>query len=130
MLWQILMQSLHQSSEYRGELIPFLQIAFALCALFNLAGQLLVRKTDIKPFPLRSRISVMAVGSGAAMGAVNLINLYLSGVMDKHIFFPIVNGGLIFLTTVAAVVFFKERLTRKQWIGLVLGIAMLAVIAL
>ena len=125
-----IMQSIHQSSQHSNELIPFLQIAFALCALFNLAGQLLVRKPNTRSFPIRSRISVMAIGSGAAMGAVNLINLYLSGVMDKHIFFPIVNGGLIFLTAAAAVVFFKERLTRKQWIGLALGIAMLAIIAL
>ncbi len=128
-----IMQSVHQSSAYRGELIPFLQITFALCALFNFGGQLLsARDRDSKEpaFPLRSRTAVMAIGSGAAMGAVNLINLYLSGVMDKHIFFPIVNGGLIFLTTIAAVIFFHEKLRPRQWIGLVLGIAMLAVIAL
>ena len=72
----------------------------------------------------------MAVGSGIAMGAVNVINLYLAGVMDKHIFFPIVNGGLIFFTLAAAVIFFREKLTVKQWIGLILGIIQLAVIAL
>jgi drug/metabolite transporter (DMT)-like permease len=114
------------------EQIPFLQIAFALCALFNLAGQLLARKKDAPSFPIRSRTAVMAIGSGIAMGAVNRINLYLAdpNVMPTYIFFPIVNGGLIFLTTVAAVIFFKERLTRKQWIGLVLGIAMLTVIGI
>ena len=125
-----IMQSLHQSSAYRDELIPFLQIAFALCALFNLGGQLLCKKEGEPAFRLRSGTTVMAVGSGAAMGAVNLINLYLSGVMDKHIFFPIVNGGLIFLTTIAAVIFFREKLRPRQWVGLALGIAVLAVIAL
>lgn len=125
-----IMQSLHQASAHSGELIPFLQISFALCALFNLCGQLLYRKQGPISFPLRSRTTAMAVGSGAAMGAVNLINLFLSGVMDKHIFFPIVNGGLIFLTTIAAVIFFREKLSRRQWVGLALGIAMLAVIAL
>jgi drug/metabolite transporter (DMT)-like permease len=114
------------------EQIPFLQIAFALCALFNLAGQLLVRKKGGTSFPIRSRTTIMALGSGIAMGAVNRINLYLAdpNVMATYIFFPIVNGGLIFLTTVAAMIFFKERLTRKQWIGLVLGIVMLTVIGI
>lgn len=114
------------------EQIPFLQIAFALCALFNLAGQAVVRKKDAPTFPLRSRTTVMAIGSGIAMGAVNRINLYLAdpNVMATYIFFPIVNGGLIFLTTVAAMIFFKERLTRKQWFGLVLGIAVLTVIGI
>ena len=114
------------------EQIPFLQIAFALCALFNFAGQFFVQKKEACSFPIRSRIGLMAIGSGVAMGAVNRINLYLADptVMKTYIFFPIVNGGLIFLTTVAAVIFFKEKLTRKQWIGLVLGIAVLAIIAL
>lgn len=114
------------------EQIPFLQIAFALCALFNLVGQLLVRKKNACSFPIRSRTSIMALGSGVAMGAVNRINLYLAdpNVMPTYIFFPIVNGGLIFLTTVAAVIFFKERLTRKQWLGLALGIVMLTVIGI
>ena len=125
-----IMQSIHQASAYRGELIPFLQISFALCAVFNVVGGLLVRRQGAVSFSFRSRTTVMAVGSGAAMGAVNLINLYLSGVMDKHIFFPIVNGGLIFFTAAAAVIFFRERLTRLQWIGLALGIVQLALIAL
>ena len=114
------------------EQIPFLQIAFALCALFNLAGQFLVSKGDRASFQLRSRTTVMALGSGIAMGAVNRINLYLAdpNVMATYIFFPIVNGGLIFLTTVAAMIFFKERLTRKQWIGLALGFVVLTVIGL
>lgn len=114
------------------EQIPFLQIAFALCALFNLAGQFLVSKGDRASFPLRSRTTVMALGSGIAMGAVNRINLYLAdpNVMATYIFFPIVNGGLIFLTTVAAMIFFKERLTRKQWIGLALGFVVLTVIGI
>ena len=125
-----IMQSLHQASDHSSELIPFLQIAFALCALFNLGGQFFSKKPETPAFALRSRTTVMALGSGAAMGAVNLINLYLSGAMDKHIFFPIVNGGLIFLTTIAAVIFFRERLGRRQWIGLALGIIQLAIIAL
>ena len=114
------------------EQIPFLQIAFALCALFNLAGQFLVSKGDRASFQLRSRTTVMALGSGIAMGAVNRINLYLAdpNVMATYIFFPIVNGGLIFLTTVAAMIFFKERLTRKQWIGLALGFVVLTVIGI
>ena len=126
-----ILQSVHQASDHRAELIPFLQIAFIVCALFNLFGwQIAKRKKEPDSFTFRSRTTVMAVGSGLAMGAVNVINLYLAGVMDKHIFFPIVNGGLIFLTLAAAVIFFKEKLTVKQWIGLILGIIQLAIIAL
>ena len=51
------------------------------------------------------------------------MNLYLSGVMDSAVFFPIVNGGGFVLATIAAVLLFKEKLSTKQWIGVVLGIA-------
>ena len=125
-----IMQSLHQASPHSEELIPFLQIAFAMCALLNFGGQCFSPKSEEQSFPLASHTTLMAVGSGAALGAVNLINLYLSGAMDKHIFFPIVNGGLIFLSTIAAVIFFRERLSRRQWIGLAIGIVQLAIIAL
>ena len=48
---------------------------------------------------------------------------YLSGVIDSVIFFPVVNGGGLVLTTLASLLIFKERLRGKQWIGILLGIA-------
>ena len=63
------------------------------------------------------------IASGACVAVNNKFNLYLSGVMDSAVFFPIVNGGGLVLTTLAAVLLFKEKLSTKQWIGVVLGIA-------
>lgn len=37
----------------------------------------------------------------------------LSGVMESAVFFPIVNGGGLVLTTLAAVAVFREKLTQK-----------------
>ena len=44
------------------------------------------------------------------------------GGMDSAVFFPIVNGGGLVLSTLAAVLIFKEKLNKKQWIGITLGI--------
>ena len=63
------------------------------------------------------------IASGACVAVNNKFNLYLSGVMDSAVFFHIVNGGGLVLTTLAAVLLFKEKLSTKQWIGVVLGIA-------
>ena len=52
----------------------------------------------------------------------NKFNLYLSGVIDSAVFFPIVNGGGLILTTISAFILFKERCTKKQWGGLFFGI--------
>ena len=53
---------------------------------------------------------------GGVLQAVNhKLNLYLSGVMDSAVFFPIVNGGGLVLTTLLAVPLFRERLAGRQW---------------
>ena len=63
---------------------------------------------------------MIAVGGGCV--AVNhKLNLFLSGVMDSAVFFPIVNGGGLVLATIAALIIFREKLTKKQWCGVVIG---------
>lgn len=125
------MQKIHQSSEYRDELNAFLIIAFissaVLCAIFAA----LLKKRETQSAEVKNNASKKLIGpllgimivSGACVAINNKFNLYLSGVMDSAVFFPIVNGGGLVLTTLAAVLLFKERLTKKQWIGVVLGIA-------
>lgn len=122
------MQKIHQSSEYRGELGGFLVIAFVssavICALFSV----LMMKRSKRPVdanaskkPLWLVIAVM-VACGVGVAVNNKFNLYLSGVMPSAVFFPIVNGGGLVLSTLAALLIFKERLTHRQWVGVVIGI--------
>ena len=63
------------------------------------------------------------IAGGVCVALNNKYNLYLSGVMDSAVFFPIVNGGGLLLATLAAVLLFRERLSKKQWIGVFFGIA-------
>ena len=127
------MQKVHQSSEYRDELNAFLSIAFVssavLCAFF--AAWMKRRESrfaDGKEKEKNGKRQVwlllgIMIASGACVAVNNKFNLYLAGVMDSAVFFPIVNGGGLVLTTLAAVLLFKEKLSTKQWIGVVLGIA-------
>lgn len=125
------LQSLHQMSEYKGELMQFLFISFVFMALFNMIFCGVRGKINEKPtYKFKSRASVTAIVSGIFMGVVNILNLYLSGVMPKIIFFPLVNGGLIFVSLLAALVIFREKLSLKQWIGIILGIAALCMIGI
>ena len=126
------MQKVHQSSVYRNELNAFLIIAFVSSAVFCAIFALLLKRreglsTNEKEKRNKSRmliwllIGIMVI-NGACVAVNNKFNLYLSGVMDSAIFFPIVNGGGLVLTTLAAVLLFKERLSVKQWIGVAFGI--------
>ena len=60
----------------------------------------------------------------------NKLNLYLSGVIDSMLFFPLVNGGNIILTTIMSFAVFHEKLSKRQWGGMLVGmIAVLFLVA-
>ena len=120
-----IMQKVHQASTYRAELNSFLVIAFVVAGLFSgILAALFGKHTAIEKQQKRSvsllLLCMIVSGVGAALN--NRFNLYLSGVIDSAIFFPIVNGGGLVLSTLTAVVFFREHLAKRQWIGILLGI--------
>ena len=123
------MQKVHQSSPHRDELNAFLVVAFfagtLLCALFVALLKARETKTSSQLRAAPGRLWVvpgLMLISGGCVAINNKFNLYLSGVMDSAVFFPVFNGGLLVATTLAALVIFKERLTKRQWLGVVLGI--------
>lgn len=61
---------------------------------------------------------------------MNYINLKLSGVLPSQLFFPLVNGSTIILSSVMSVVVFKEHLSKKQAVGLIGGITSLVAICI
>ena len=59
---------------------------------------------------------------GVANGAVNLFVMILAGYMPASVMFPLVSAGGILLTAAISRWVYREKLTRRQSIGLVLGI--------
>ncbi len=122
------MQKIHQNSQYRDELGMFLIIAFVVSALFSQVVFSYLRyrkKQSVTVFgheKLR-RFVVYSIVCGIGIALVNQLNMYLAGAMDAVIFYPVFNGAMILLTSLIGVVFWKERLSIKQWIGLIMGTA-------
>ncbi len=131
-----LMQKWHQSSVHKEELNTFLIIAFTVSFLYSAANYLLLTgkrtKTDTvgetaqkdngKKALLIYAPYLIMIFNGICIALNNNLNLYLSGAMDSAVFFPIINGGALILTTLAGLIIFKEKLSPKQWIGILLGI--------
>lgn len=127
-----IMQKVHQSSAYKDELDAFLIIAFAFsCVYSTVRWIILTVKNGSIRFPVEEgkktvlhwKPLLMIAFAGCCVAANNKLNLFLSGVMDSAVFFPVVNGAGLILASLAAFLLFRERLTKRQWIGLVLGIA-------
>ena len=122
------MQKIHQNSPYKDQLNLFLVVAFGVSALFcGVFAIFLLRKNKARTenTPSKKHVTILLIIMilcGIFSAINNKFNLYLSGVMDSAVFFPIVNGGGLILTTISAFILFKERCTKKQWCGLFFGI--------
>lgn len=117
------MQKIHQSTEYRAQSAAFLLSAFAFMTVFSALIWLYERKkAGEERFDPSATQILFALGSGATFAVPHVANLHLAGAMPSAVFFPIVNTGGLILTLLAATLLFKERLTRLQWLGIVLGI--------
>ena len=125
------MQKWHQSTAYAGELNAFLIIAFIFACIYSTVMCLISLKKEPKSenggkkrFPFLALLPILITAVAGVCGAVNnMFNLYLSGKMDSAVFFPIVNGGGLILSTVCAIILFREKLTVRQWIGMGFGVA-------
>jgi drug/metabolite transporter (DMT)-like permease len=124
-----IMQKIHQTSDYKGELNAFLVIAFVASALISAGFALIKGRKQIHAAtdkPQKSPIAVSLISimmlAGLCVAANNKFNLFLSGALPTAIFFPVYNVGILLLTTLSAIVIFKERLSLKQWIGVAIGI--------
>lgn len=127
------MQKIHQSSAHKSELNTFLVVSFAISFIFATSMALIFSKKEKKPLFEKDGngkviwlfIGIMVL-SGICVGTNHKLNLALSGQIPSAVFFPVVNGGNLVLTTLSALILFKEKLTRKQWIGVILGILSVA----
>ncbi len=130
------MQKWHQSTEYKDELDAFLIVAFAMSLVFSLVRAAMIRKQTAAPAPklwkhdLTVAVLLLTALSGVFVAVCNKVNLYLSGVIDSAVFFPVVNGGGLALALLASIIVFKERLSAKKWFGIAVGTVAVLVLCL
>ncbi len=118
------LQKVHQTSDYSVELNGFLIVAFSTSCILSLVGTLILKKPLKEKLKDKNllKIILLSVFFGAFVAVNNKLNLFLSGELDSALFFPLVNGGGLVLTTITALIVFKEKLSIKRWIGVLVGL--------
>ena len=108
--------------------MPFLVISFGLSAIISLIVYLFIKKPQVK-FSLKSNkktiiiLAVIMLVSGLSIALNNVLCLHLNGIIDSAIFFPVFNGAGIILSVLADVLWFKEKIPPRCWIGVAFGTA-------
>ena len=120
------LQKIHQTSSHKGEANALLFVAFTCSLIYN---RIRAKKTFAELNFTKKHI-IFALICGACAYTMNVLNLRLSGLLPSQLFFPLVNGSSIVLTSLISVLFFKERITKTQAVGLIGGILSLIAICI
>ena len=124
-----LFQKLFNSSGAEGEQMGFLFYAFVLCTAMNFIWFSFEKKKAPVGFRLEGKTALYALACGGTMAAQHIINLKLVGVLPTVVFFPICTGLRILLTALIGILFFKEKLSKRQLIGFIVGFSAMFLVA-
>lgn len=120
------LQKIHQFSIHKNELNTFLFSSFLCSAVFCKIS--LMKKS---PRVKQKRKNILTgFFCGACVYSMNIINLKLAGIIPSQLFFPLINGSSIVLSSFLSFIVFKEKLTKKQLLGLTGGILSLIAICI
>ncbi len=111
------MQKVQQSSRFANERNEFLIIAFTLAFLSSIIG-FSGCKNKAK---IQKRNVVFPVIAGLCFGGANLFNTILAGRIKSAAFFPLQNISVILLSTILGITLFKEKLSFKNIMIILLG---------
>ena len=123
-----IMQKVQQNSHYPEQKNLFVISAFALAGIISLLISLFAkREPQIK---IGRKKLVFGAGIGACFGLCNLLNTILAGQLDSAVFFPVLNIGTIFFSIVSGIIFYKEKISRNDFVVFFLGIISIILITI
>jgi len=108
----------------------FLSTIFSTAFIFGLI--ILMYQLIIK----KERIQGKAIPTGIILGAINYGTMYCiiralnSGVLEPSALFPINNLSILTIATLISVLVYKEKLSTKNWIGIILSLLAIFILGL
>ena len=118
------LMKLTETANQASDMTPMIAFIYFVSFLF---GVLLVVIDLVRG---KSKWQWKNAGGGLVLGAVNFFSTYFiynaMRVFDNVVLFPVYNIGVVCLTALVGLLFFKEKLTWKNYLGL--AIAIIAVI--
>ncbi len=82
-----------------------------------------------KPFQIKSVAGGMVLGSFNYISTICLMKALNEKVIEKTVLFPVANVAIVALTTVLSIIFFKEKLSKQNWLGIVLCLMFILLIS-
>lgn len=109
-----------RSSAGNEKEVMMLTAAVTAMLLFLIFGMLLSQKSGGRVLPDRKSLLFILLSGMASCGYIRM-NLSLSNLIPSVVFFPVSNGGMVILSTIAARLIYQEKLTARQLLGIACG---------
>jgi len=116
------LQSRYVTTELANEDAEFVTFAFGLSAVASLVILFLTMKKDaVGSLRLNLPASIFTLASSGASCAAQRLYLAVLALLPTVIVMPVHNGGVLVIISLFSLLFFKEKLSRLQWIGVALA---------
>jgi drug/metabolite transporter (DMT)-like permease len=108
----------------------FLSTIFATSFVFGFI--VLVYRVIVK----KEKLQAQAIPAGIILGAINFGTMYFiilalnSNIFEPSALFPINNLSILTLSTLISVLVFKEKLSSKNWVGILLSLLAILILGL
>lgn len=126
-------QKMFGVSSFSDEKKAFVSCSYAIAFLLALVLYLSMRSRtkDSKNIKLKiNKTYIFAVAVGLILALFQWLNTYAVSIMDGSFLFPVYSGGSIILSTLAGILFFKDKLTKRQKASIILGITAVVIMNL
>ncbi len=112
-----------------GNKNAYLITSFGVAAVLGVAALLFLLVTGKMKFDKRSMIAGILIGVPNYFSIWCLVRVLKDYEGNSSAIFPINNMGIVLFSTVVAWVIFKEKLSKINWLGILLSVAAIALIA-
>ena len=116
---------LHQRSSAAENINGMMFSAAITSAVILALLSALTAKGKKLPKPMPGSVLPYLLGCGLVSCLYNRLNIFLAGSLPSVVFYPLFNGSVILLSTLAGVWLFREYLKKAQTAGIIIGAAAL-----
>ena len=100
----------------------FISCLYLLASLVGLFIYPIMRKKEKRNFKLGFGVIKYALGTGVCLALYQTLYTYSMAHVDGTFLFPALTGGTIIMSTFFGIIAFKDRFTKRQMFGVILGL--------
>lgn len=114
-------------SAYSGEAQAYISSLYIVAALLAILIYPIMAKKEKRTFKIGFNAIKYAAAVGISLGVYQAVYNYGLARIDGTFIFPVQAGGTIILSTLSGVLIFKDKLTKKQVFGMLIGLVALVI---